>query len=94
MGRENYNTLAADYALKQHKIAGGGSDAHSLRAIGTVYNEIELPENYAYDDAQIFLQAMKTARIVGKRRSPVGGLFIIGRRPITLALRRLRGESK
>ena len=94
VGRERYNTLAAEYALANHKIAGGGSDAHSLRAIGTVYNEIELPENYAYDDAQIFLEAMKTARIVGERRSPLGGLVVIGRRPITLALRRLRGIPK
>lgn len=94
VGRASYNTLAADYALKNRKIAGGGSDAHTLRSIGTVYNEIELPTDYDYDDAQIFLQAMQSARIVGKRRSPLGGLFVIGRRPITLALRRLRGVPK
>ena len=94
VGKASYNTLAADYALKHHKIAGGGSDAHTLGAIGTVYNEIELPENYDYSDPQIFLRAMKAARIVGKRRSPLGGLFVIGRRPITLALRRLRGIAK
>ena len=94
VGREQYNTLAADYALKQRKIAGGGSDAHSLRAIGTVTNEIELPEGYDYTDAQIFLTAMRKARIVGRRRSPVGGWLVAGRRPLTLALRRLRGIPK
>ena len=94
VGRERYNTLAADYALKHRKIAGGGSDAHSLRAIGTVFNEIELPDNYAYDDSGVFLQALASGRIEGRRRSPLGGWFLWGKRPFSLALRRLRGQSE
>ena len=94
VGRERYNVLAADYARKHGKTAGGGSDAHSLRAIGTVQNAIELPEGYTYDDPQIFLRAMSRAQITGRRRSPLGGWFIYGRRPFSLALRRLRGIQK
>ncbi len=88
VGRDRYNLLATEFARRHSKIMGGGSDAHSLRAIGTVYNE------FTWDDPalspQTFLAGLANARLVGQRRSPVGGLFVIGRRPLSLAWRRLR----
>ena len=92
VGRERYNTLAAEYAQKHHKTVGGGSDAHDLRAIGTVYNEWD--EAVPFATPQEFLARMQTAHIVGTRRSPLHGVWIIGRRPFSLALRRLRQKQK
>ena len=88
VGRDRYNLLAFDFARKHEKIGGGGSDAHHLRAIGTVLNEFDAPEDL--DDPAQFLKALATAHIAGKRRSKLGGWLVRGRRPLSLAWRRLR----
>lgn len=91
IGRGHYNTLAADFAARHGKIAAGGSDAHTLGAIGTVVNEFEgLTET---DSPAAFLEGLRKAHIVGKRRSPMSGWIARGRRPLTLALRRLREKK-
>jgi predicted metal-dependent phosphoesterase TrpH len=87
-GRDRYNLLAAEFASRHHKIAGGGSDAHSLRAIGTVTNTFDAPEAFA--SPQEFLACLATAHLAGQRRSPIGGWLVRGRRPLSLAWRRLR----
>ena len=87
VSRSEYNNMAAEYALHHHKITGGGSDAHDLRAIGSVYNELELPNDFTPGQ---FLEGMATAKIVGTRRSKMGSFLVIGRRPFSMALRHLR----
>ena len=92
IGRDHYNLFASDFARKHAKIGAGGSDAHHLRAIGTVINTFEAPDDL--DDPGQFLQALALAHITGKRRSKLGGWLVRGRRPISLAWRRLRyGKS-
>ncbi|HZO90351.1 MAG TPA: PHP domain-containing protein [Chthonomonadaceae bacterium] len=93
VGRPIYNTMAAEFALQHGKIPAGGSDAHSLRAIGTVYNAFALPEGWD-NDPQAFLAALAEAQIVGKRRSPIGGWLVFGRRPLSMAWRRLHQRHK
>lgn len=92
VGQDSYNTMAAEYAQRNNKREAGGSDAHSLRAIGTVTNEFTLPDGLspALMTPDIFLNALHTNLICGRRRSKIGGVFIIGRRPFSLAWRRLR----
>jgi predicted metal-dependent phosphoesterase TrpH len=87
VGRDEYNTLAAELAQRHGKLAAGGSDAHSLRDIGSVTNSFEImgpltPER--------FLHGLAGARIVGTRRSKLSGYVVIGRRPFSLAWRRLQ----
>ena len=88
VGRDRYNLFAHDFARKHDKVSGGGSDAHHLRAIGTVFNEFESPADP--DDPAQFLHALASAHITGKRRSKLGGWLVRGRRPLSLAWRRLR----
>jgi predicted metal-dependent phosphoesterase TrpH len=87
VGSDRYNEMAAQFAHRHHKTGGGGSDAHDLNAIGTVTNELELPDNFTPPQ---FARAMMTANIIGTRRSKLGGVLVIGRRPFSLALRKLR----
>jgi len=87
-GRDRYNLMASEFARRHHKIAGGGSDAHSLRAIGTVTNEFDAPDAFA--SPAEFLACLATAHLVGHRRSPIGGWLVRGRRPLSLAWRRLK----
>jgi predicted metal-dependent phosphoesterase TrpH len=89
-GHDSYNVMAAEFALRHHKPCGGGSDAHSLGAIGSVVNEIELPDPLT---PSAFLHAMTAVRITGVRRSKFDTLLAIGRRPFSLALRRFATES-
>ena len=91
-GRAHYNDQAAAFALKHQKVAAGGSDAHSLRAIGTVYTEFEAPE--PLPPPETFLACLADAELFGRRRSPLGGWFVIGRRPLSMALRRLRRRKR
>ncbi len=91
VGHDNYNLLAADFAKKHAKVAAGGSDAHSLKAIGTVTNTFELDKEFTPTQ---FLKALSTAHIVGRRRSKFGGIVIIGRRPFSIAWRRLRAQIR
>ncbi|HLK60574.1 MAG TPA: PHP-associated domain-containing protein [Chthonomonadaceae bacterium] len=92
VGRDHYNLYASEFARKHDKIGGGGSDAHHLHAIGTVANEFDAPADL--DDPAQFLQALASAHITGKRRSKLGGWLVRGRRPLSLAWRRLRyGKS-
>lgn len=91
-GRAHYNTLAAEFAARHQKVAAGGSDAHSLRAIGTVFNEFEAPEELP--GPETFLACLAGARLFGRRRSPLGGLLLIGRRPLSMAWRRLRRHKR
>ncbi len=95
VGQASYNTMAAEYALKNDKLRAGGSDAHSLQAIGTVTNEFTLPDDLAPDrmTPEFFLTALHSNLIRGRRRSKIGGAFIIGRRPFSLAWRRLRRRN-
>ncbi len=88
VARDHYNDLAADFARRHGKVIGAGSDAHSLRAIGTVYTEF--PEDMDFTGPGDFLSCLRTARIAGKRRSPLGGWLIRGRRPFNIAWRKLR----
>ncbi|HLV79579.1 MAG TPA: PHP domain-containing protein [Chthonomonadaceae bacterium] len=88
VGRAHYNDQAAAFALQHDKVAAGGSDAHSLRAIGTVYNAFDAPD--LLPPPETFLNCLAGAELVGRRRSPLGGWFVLGRRPISMALRRLR----
>jgi predicted metal-dependent phosphoesterase TrpH len=85
--RAHYNAQAAEFARQHGKLRAGGSDAHSLQAIGTVYTEFDLPTGEV--TAAAFLAALPHAHIVGKRRSPVGGWLVRGRRPLSLAWRRM-----
>jgi predicted metal-dependent phosphoesterase TrpH len=89
-GHDSYNLMAAEFALRHNMVCGGGSDAHSLGAIGSVVNEIELPEPVT---SAAFLHAMASVRISGTRRSKLDTLLAIGRRPFSLALRRLGGDA-
>lgn len=91
VGSDHYNDLAAQFAQRHHKLGGGGSDAHSLRDIGSVYNELELPADFT---ARQFLGGMSGAKIVGTRRGKLGGAITIARRPFTLGLRQLRRKSE
>lgn len=91
VGRDQYNMLALDFARHHHKVFGGGSDAHNLHAIGTVVNDIDTEEDL--NDPAAFLRALKHAQILGHRRSPIGGWLVRGRRPLSLAWRRIRGET-
>jgi predicted metal-dependent phosphoesterase TrpH len=92
VGRDRYNLLATEFAARHGKIAGGGSDAHNLRAIGTVLNEFEAPANLS--DPSLFLQALAAGHIVGQRRSPLTGWLVRGRRPLSMAWRRLREGNR
>jgi hypothetical protein len=92
VGRDRYNVLAADFARKHHKVAAGGSDAHSLQAIGTVVNEFELPDDFS--GPAEFLACLAHAHLTGRRRSHIGGWLVRGRRPLSLAWRRLRYGKK
>ena len=87
VGSDHYNDLAAQFAARHHAIGGGGSDAHDLQAIGSVYNELDLPADFT---PQQFLAGMGGAHIVGTRRGKFGGIVVLARRPFSLALRRLR----
>ncbi len=92
VGRDRYNVLATEFAARHHKIAGGGSDAHNLRAIGTVINAFEAPADL--HDPSAFLQALASAQITGTRRNPLTGWLVRGRRPLALAWRRIRRGQK
>ncbi|HZP80222.1 MAG TPA: PHP domain-containing protein [Chthonomonadaceae bacterium] len=88
VGQDRYNALAEEFARRHGKLCGGGSDAHALNAIGTVYTEFDLPEGEPLTPAAL-LACLAEAQIVGKRRSPVGAWLVRGRRPLSLAWRRL-----
>jgi predicted metal-dependent phosphoesterase TrpH len=90
VGHDSYNVMAAEFALRHNKVCGGGSDAHSLGAIGSVVNEIELRQPLT---PAAFLHAMAAVRISGTRRSKFDTLLAIGRRPFSLALRRLGSDG-
>lgn len=92
VGRDRYNLLASEYAARHQKIAAGGSDAHNLRAIGTVVNTFEAPSDLA--DPAAFLEALATAHITGQRRNPLTGWLVRGRRPLSLAWRRMRNGKR
>lgn len=91
VARPHYNEMAEELALRFGKARAGGSDAHSLMAIGTVTNTLELDGELT---AQSLLNGLRSGLIEGARRHHLGGLFVIGRRPFSLALRRLRGWSR
>ena len=90
VGSPRYNQMALEYARRLQKLGAGGSDAHSLRAIGTVYNEFMAEEPPG--DAASLLKCLAESQLTGRRRSPVGGWFIVGRRPISLAWRKITGS--
>jgi len=91
VARDHYNKMAADFAHRHSKVMGAGSDAHSLRAIGTVYTEF--PMDAEYSCPTDFLSCLRYARLTGKRRNPLGGWLIRGRRPFNLAWRKLRKKD-
>lgn len=90
--RPHYNWLAAEFAARHGKLLAGGSDAHSLSAIGTVYTVLRSATPPA--TAAELLGSLEGAGIAGTRRSPVGGWFVRGRRPFSLAWRRLRHGAR
>lgn len=95
VGRDRYNQLAQEMAERYGKTAAGGSDAHTLSDIGSVTNTFTGEFSPSVPDAAaVFLKAMSTAHIVGRRRSKLGGLVVIGRRPFSLAWRRLRSRPR
>lgn len=90
--RVKYNTMAAEFARKHGLAAAGGSDAHTLSAIGTVRTELDdAPRPLDVAGLKI---ALKGARISGRRRSPLEGAFVLGRRPFSLAWRHLLAGKK
>lgn len=95
VARDQFNLQALELAERYGKTAAGGSDAHSLHAIGTVTNTFHWDGSLTAPHAPAaFLKALSEARIAGRRRSRLGGLFIIGRRPFSLAWRRLRSRYR
>lgn len=88
IARGEYNRLAAEFARQYHKPGAGGSDAHTLRAIGAVTNAFELPEGTLTPAS--LLKGLEGVHLTGTRRSPLAGWLVRGRRPISLIWRRLR----
>lgn len=91
IARPVYNEMAATLASRYQKVAAGGSDAHSLHAIGTVFNQFPLPDTFP--SSSEFLTGLAQAQIIGKRRSPLGGLLLYGRSRVRTALRGLRHKK-
>ncbi|HEV2474778.1 MAG TPA: PHP domain-containing protein, partial [Chthonomonadales bacterium] len=87
-GRDRHNTLAGEFASRHGKAGAGGSDAHSLRAIGSVYNEFETEDSLPSPAG--LLAGLSKGITVGTRRSPLGGWLVRGRRPVTLMWNRFR----
>ena len=62
---ESFNSRAADWADRNGKLSGAGSDAHTLAEIGRGYVEVPPFEH----ERESFLAALRSGRVTGRGRS-------------------------